>query len=59
MRIKINIKINIELSRLNTLGKKEEKHPTIVETEEKEISEKRPPNNKILYFNIADNKDKN
>ena len=58
-QIKINIKINIELRRLNTLGEKEEKHPTIVETQEKEILEKRPPNDKILHFTIADNKDKN
>ena len=41
------------------MGEKEEKHPTIVETEEKEIQEKKPPNDKILYFTIAENKDKN
>jgi len=27
-------------------------HPTILETEEKEIPERKPPNDKILYFNL-------
>jgi len=40
------------------LGEKPEKHPTIIETEEKEIREKKPPNDKIIYFTIVDKKDK-
>ena len=40
------------------MGEKEEKHPKILETEEKEIREKKPPNDNIIYFTIADKNDK-
>ena len=40
------------------MGEKEEEHPTILETEETEICKKKPPNDKILYFNIAEKNDK-
>jgi len=40
------------------LEEKEDKHPTILHTEEKEIREEKPPNDKILYFKIADKNDK-
>ena len=39
------------------MGEKEENshpHPTILETEEKEIPEKKPPNNKIRYCVVVE-----
>ena len=31
-----------------------ETHPTIIESEDKEIPEKKPPNGKIVYFNLEE-----
>ena len=39
------------------MEEKQEKHPKIIETEEKEILQKKPPNDKILYFENADKND--
>ena len=33
-------------------------HPIIIETEEKEIPDQKPPNEKILYFNLVEKKEK-
>jgi hypothetical protein len=40
------------------LGEKntEKPHPEIISMEEKEIKEQKPPNNKIIDFNIVENK---
>jgi len=40
------------------LGEKnsEKHHPTIIGTEEVEIRDQKPPNNKIIEFNIVENK---
>lgn len=35
-------------------SKSKKPHPTIIETEEKEIPEQKPPNEKILYFNLRE-----
>lgn len=32
----------------------EKPHPKIISTEEKEIRHQKPPNDKIIYFNIID-----
>ena len=37
----------------------ENPHPTIIETEDKEIPEQMPPNDKIIFFNIVENKEEN
>lgn len=32
-------------------------HPKIIDSEEKEISEQKPPNDKIVYFNLIEEND--
>ena len=32
-------------------------HPKIIDSEEKEIAEKKPPNNRIVYFNLVEEND--
>jgi hypothetical protein len=42
------------------LGEKDsdKPHPKIIGTEEKEIKDQKPPNNKIIEFNIVEDKSK-
>lgn len=37
------------------MKEKKDEAPKILDTEEKEIREEKPPNDKILYFIMADN----
>jgi len=44
------------LGEKNENSPSEKHHPTIIGTEEKEIRDQKPPNNKIIEFNIVENK---
>ena len=35
----------------------ESAHPTIIETEEREIPERKPPNDKIVEYHVVDEKE--
>jgi len=42
------------LKETNNNSGNEDHHPTIIETESKEIQESKPPNDKIVYFNLLE-----
>ncbi len=56
INIKKELTLNVlKLRRSTILGEEEENndhHPTILGTEEKDIPEQRPPNDKIIYFQL-------